>query len=719
MMWLCTCVGAAWKCVACAIVVGMSAQGTLIGDTRVVRLRDCDCWCIHLRHNGAAPHRHAPQAVRVTACAGLQRSQLASCRQPRPSGVQSAAPCAPPRCCCSGQHRSSSCRAIHLIPCPAAYHVQAAVGSAVRQHVRGGSRGRGGTAAAARPWRGALTDVVSAHPCTPLIGRESVSSAVHTAGSHAAVQVLVRVLVAGVNGGCETFRARGEHSFAVNQAAPQVRGHSRDRWRGLAVQPGRWRRGHLTVARGASGRARCASPAACGRAFHWARRALAWWWPRGRAWGQSWRRGGAWRSTAARRSLSTCACAPPSPRWCALPHRRRPAPPQPHRTRPCAAGRSAHPPAHLPAVAPPPPQVPEGVGCAEAAALVLSGVTSCAALEVTRRPPARTAPHAAQEGLLTRTPHHAPRTPRPAHGPARPPRTLPLPAARLRTCVGALWRWPHCPSGHGARAARGGGGRHGGRGRHGSLGAAAGAGRGGDDGGRGGRAAGRPQGAAGCGARCGRRAAAGGGREGRVGGGLWEERRAPLRHFRAANVPGKQLLSLLQGVRPMRGQHGSEGCQRRLARRRSPRCAMRCAACTPAACTWSTTAWAAACAPSCWRRWHRAAGCCRWGPAEARTRPLQGPWLQRLALCCRGRDGGCAAFHGCRSAAAGAMAAVPGSWCGSWCGQLVDTRPYAQPPSRPALSRSSGGLHLRVPPRGARPGRRRRGGGRARAGRAG
>lgn len=31
------------------------------------------------------------------------------------------------------------------------------------------------------------------------------------------IQVLVRVHYAGINGGCETFRARGEHSFSGNQ----------------------------------------------------------------------------------------------------------------------------------------------------------------------------------------------------------------------------------------------------------------------------------------------------------------------------------------------------------------------------------------------------------------------------------------------------------------------------------------------------------------------
>ena len=47
----------------------------------------------------------------------------------------------------------------------------------------------------------------------------------HTAGnsglSHAAVQVIVKVHYAGVNGGCETFRARGEWAFARNKDVPE------------------------------------------------------------------------------------------------------------------------------------------------------------------------------------------------------------------------------------------------------------------------------------------------------------------------------------------------------------------------------------------------------------------------------------------------------------------------------------------------------------------
>ena len=56
-------------------------------------------------------------------------------------------------------------------------------------------------------------------------------------------EVLLRVRYAGVNGGCETFRARGEHWFAGNAKKPGV-------WAGRVASPAWSRRAHAALSPG-------------------------------------------------------------------------------------------------------------------------------------------------------------------------------------------------------------------------------------------------------------------------------------------------------------------------------------------------------------------------------------------------------------------------------------------------------------------------------------
>jgi hypothetical protein len=82
--------------------------------------------------------------------------------------------------------------------------------------------------------------------------------------------VLLRVVWAGVNGGCETFRARGEHWFASNVGREGACGGSGERQAGRAA--------HSDERLGTSA---ALTKRACvlhrQAALRWARRARAWW----------------------------------------------------------------------------------------------------------------------------------------------------------------------------------------------------------------------------------------------------------------------------------------------------------------------------------------------------------------------------------------------------------------------------------------------------------